>query len=65
MVFIRCVHSFNQIAEMSWSLEEDIPSFPVVENNYVLIFRLKSQNTVLTNVPQELPSGVYKPHIRP
>lgn len=64
MVLIRCVHSFNQIAEMSCSLE-DISSFPVVHNNYVLILGLKSQNTIMTNVPQELPNGVYKPHVGP
>lgn len=44
--FIRYVYSFNQIAEMSCSLEA-ISTFPTVKSHYALFLGLKSQNVVL------------------
>lgn len=44
--FIRYVYSFNQIAEMSCSLEA-ISTFPTVKSHYALFLGLKSQNVIL------------------
>ena len=44
--FIRYVYSFNQIADMSCSLEA-ISTFPIVKTPYALFLGLKSQNVIL------------------